>query len=67
MGREEGLLDSVVEPELLVDIMEGDTEEEIGEMELVAETIGGGEVEVVEVVGISGRVVEDADDVAGHE
>ena len=67
MGREEGLLDSVVEPELLVDIMEGDTEEEIGEMELVAEIIGGVEVEVVEVVGISGRVVEGADDVAGHE
>ena len=67
MGREEGLLDSVVEPELLVDIMEGDTEEEIGEMELVAEIIGGGEVEVVEVAGISGRVVEGADDVAGHE
>ena len=30
MGREEGLIDSVVEPEILVDIIEEDNKEENG-------------------------------------
>ena len=54
MGREEGLLDSVVEPEILVDIIEEDNKEENGELELVVGIIRGGgkEEDKIELVGI---------------
>ena len=64
MGRKENLLDSIVEPELLVGIMEGN--EGNGEMEQVVEITGGGDKKEDEMdlfVDIIGRSGEEEDEI----